>query len=189
MTHLAKWFAFAVFLAISVPLVSQEVFHSDNVGFARFSYFTSSEVQPRGMENVCFAVSPEGEYRIVRFGTGGTHGKMSDEDFRKFKALIEADEFRSLSGDHSGLIRQRSENFRAEIPWSVWEKHGRTQQFHWLNADSSLPFPLPAAKVIEWMKNFHPKDGELFDSADFPDVCPSGGLRYVQPSVAKNGPN
>jgi hypothetical protein len=111
---------------------------------------------------------------------------MSAEELQTFKALIESSEFRALSGEHVGIIRQESENFMAEIPWMAWQQRGATQKLQWLNADGSAPFPASVAKVIEWMKNFEPTGGKRFDYADYPDVCPSGGLRYVQPAVAEN---
>jgi hypothetical protein len=172
-------------LAISIALTAQEVYQSDTAGFARFSYIGSPVARGRIPENVCFAASSDGEYRIVRVGIGGLQGKMSGDDLKKFKSLIESENFRSLTGDHSGLIRQESENFIAEIPWSAWKQHGQTQRFQWLNADGEAPFPMSAAKVIEWIRNFDPKGAKPFDAADFPDVCPFRGLRYVQPSVAQ----
>jgi hypothetical protein len=35
-------------------------------------------------------------------------------------------------------------------------------------------------------EEFKPKDGNTFENSDYPDVCPSGGLRLLQPSVAEN---
>lgn len=186
MLHSVRLFAMAAVLVISIPLASQEVFHPANVGFARFSYVSNPAVHGPGPENICFAVSSSGEYRIVRQGMGGMHGKLTDDDLQKFKTLIRSEEFRSLSGNHGGLIRQESESFTAEIPWTAWQEHGRTQRFQWLNADGVSPFPVSAVKVIEWMKSFIPRGGEPFDYAEYPDVCPFGGLRYVQPSVAES---
>jgi hypothetical protein len=187
----AKCFAIVASLLTCFPLIAQEMWHAQKIDFARFSYVSFPAVRGRLAEHICFAVSSDGEYRILQpdmIGAGlvGIHGKMTDEDLQKFKALIEADEFRSLSGEHVGIIRQESENFMAEIPWTAWNDHGRTQKFQWLNADGAYPFPASVAKVIEWLKGFDPKGGKRFDYADYPDVCPSGGLRYVQPAVAEN---
>jgi hypothetical protein len=37
------------------------------------------------------------------------------------------------------------------------------------------------------VKHFEPQDAQTYDYAEYPDVCPSGGLRLIQPSVARNG--
>jgi hypothetical protein len=181
----ASLFAMVAVVVISIPLAAQEVFHSADVDFARFSYLSFQAQQGTGLQKTCFAVSPSGEYRFLRAGKGGIHGKLSEEDLKKFKALIESEDFRSISGDHSGLIRTDSESFAAEIPWLAWQGHGRTQRLQWLNADGLIPFPVAVGKVVEWMQNFNPKGGKSFDYADYPDVCPSRGLQYVQPSVAE----
>jgi hypothetical protein len=52
--------------------------------------------------------------------------------------------------------------------------------------DDEKPFPLPITKVVTWLKHFDPAGSTEFESADFPDVCPSGGLHLLQPSVAGN---
>lgn len=170
---------------ISIPLSAQEVFHTDTVNFARFSYVNGSISQGFGAQSICLAVSSDGEYRFVRLGSRGMQGKMSEEDFKKFKVLIEGEDFRSLRGNFSGLIRKDSDSFAAEIPWLAWEGNGRTQRIHWLNADGLMPFPVSVGKIIDLMRNFNAKGSRSLDYADYPDVCPSGGLRYVQPSVAQ----
>jgi hypothetical protein len=58
----------------------------------------------------------------------------------------------------------------------------------WLNADDADPFPASVGKVVNWLQGFRPKDAIEFSYAEFPDVCPSGGVRLVQPSVADNRP-
>jgi hypothetical protein len=187
----ARCFAIVASLLTCFPLIAQEVWHAEKIGLARFSYISFPAVRGRLPEHICFAVSFDGEYRILQpemVGAGlvGMHGKMSAEELQTFKALIESSEFRALSGEHVGIIRQESENFMAEIPWMAWQQRGATQKLQWLNADGAAPFPASVAKVIEWMKNFEPTGGKRFDYADYPDVCPSGGLRYVQPAVAEN---
>jgi hypothetical protein len=44
---------------------------------------------------------------------------------------------------------------------------------------------MPVANVIEWMQNFNAKGSKSLNYADYPDVWPSGGLRYVHPAVAE----
>jgi hypothetical protein len=183
--YAACLFVMMAALAISIPLSAQEVSHPDTLGFARFSYIGSPVWGGIGSQSICFAVSSDGDYRFVRLGKSGMQGKMSEEDFKKFKALIEAEDFRSLRGDFSGLIHKDSDSFAAEIPWLAWEGHGRTQRIHWLNADGLRPFPVSVGKLIDWMQNFNAKGSRSLDYADYPDVCPSGGLRYVQPSIAQ----
>jgi hypothetical protein len=60
------------------------------------------------------------------------------------------------------------------------------QRLQWLNADGENPFPDSVTKVVIWLKHFEPTDAKLFEYTEFPDVCPSGGLRLLQPSVAAN---
>jgi hypothetical protein len=56
----------------------------------------------------------------------------------------------------------------------------------WLNADGESPFPESVAKIVDWLQQFEPKNGKDFEYTEFPNVCPSGGLRLVQPAVADN---
>jgi len=123
-------------------------------------------------------------------------GKMPKEQFEQLKTLLGSAEFRALSGNHGGLIRQDAESFAAEIP-STPRKHADgfdvrsadlpAQRVQWLNGDGESPFPEPMAKVVDWLKHFEPTDGKAFVYAEYPDVCPSGGLRLLQPSMAENG--
>jgi hypothetical protein len=88
-----------------------------------------------------------------------------------------------------GLVRQEAETSGAEIPapndalrqWS--EPAWRLQ---WLNGDGANPFSPSVSSVVDWIKRFQPKGGKTFEYADYPDVCPAGGLRFLQPSVAGN---
>jgi hypothetical protein len=57
-----------------------------------------------------------------------------------------------------------------------------------LNGDGENPFPASVSSVVDWIKRFEPKGGKMFEYADYPDVCPTGGLRLLQPSVAENLP-
>jgi hypothetical protein len=193
------------FLTMAVVLVSpglwaQERYHSvDPDLLARLSYDNSAIVRGDEVRQVCVAVSRDGDYRIVRSLTTGEaqrlQGKLPQEQFEQLKKLLGSDKFRALSGNHGGLIRQASESFGAEIPvpprklargFDIGSAVPPAQRFQWVNADGESPFPGPAAKVVDWLKHFEPKDGKSFVYADYPDVCPSGGLRLLQPSVAAN---
>ncbi len=183
-----KWLLpFAVVL-ISGGLFAQEIYHPpDRDLLARLSYDSPMTVQSEDLQHVCVAVSRDGDYRIVRRQSDGQtqrlHGKMPQEQFQQLKSLLASEAFKGLSGNHGGLIRQESESFGAEI---VGHDNDRTQRLHWLNADGESPFPGPVSKIVSWLKHFDPKDGKTFDYAEYPDVCPSGGLRLLEPSVAGN---
>jgi hypothetical protein len=86
-----------------------------------------------------------------------------------------------VKGSHGGLIRQRSQNFRAEVLLN----DGTTQRLQWLTTDED-PFPGPIEKVVNWLRDFQASSGESFDQAEFSDVCPSVGLSRVQPTLAEN---
>lgn len=166
---------------------------------ARLSYDDSGVlVRPGTVRHMCVAVSRDGDYRIERSLDDGQtqrlHGRMPNEEFRQLNKLLEAAEFRSLSGDHEGLIRQESERFAAEIPlrdgWHQdgagnWLEH-EAWHLQWLNADGKSPFPASVSRLVDWLKRFQPKDGKSFEYAEYPDVCPAGGLRLLQPAVAQN---
>jgi hypothetical protein len=177
----------AVVLLTSVGLWAQEVYHADDTDLlARLSYGNSPVVHREDVRQVCIAVSRDGEYRITRSQTTGEiqrlQGKVAQEQLQQLKTLLKSTELKALPANHGGLIRQDSESFAAEIP----RKDG-AQRLQWLNADGESPFPAPVAKVVDWLKHFEPKDAKAFEYAEYPDVCPSGGLRLIQPSVAENG--
>jgi hypothetical protein len=185
----AKSLLTAAVLLVSVSLWAQEVYHSPAPDLlARLSYDSSAVVQGEGARHICVAVSRDGDYRIVRSPNRGQtqrlQGKMPQEQFQQLKTLLESSEFRGLSGNHGGLIRQESESFGAEIPMPGPLREAGAQRLHWLNADGESPFPGSVAKVIHWLKHFEPTDGKPFVYAEYPDVCPSSGLRLLQPSVA-----
>lgn len=187
----AKTFLTAAVLLVSVGLWAQEVYHSlDPDLLARLSYDSSAVVQGEGVRHICVAVSRDGDYRIVRSPNRGQtqrlQGKMPQEQFQQLETLLESPEFRGLSGNHGGLIRQESESFGAEIPMPGPQREAGAQRLRWLNADGESPFPDSVAKVIHWLKHFEPMDGKPFVYAEYPDVCPSSGLRLLQPSVAAN---
>lgn len=187
----AKSFLIAAVLLISVGLWAQGVYRSPDPDLlARLSYDSSAVVQDEGVRHVCVAVSRDGDYQIVRSPNRGQtrrlQGKMPQEQFQQLKTLLESPEFRELSGNHGGLIRQESESFGAEIPMPGPHREAGAQRLRWLNADGQSPFPDSVAKVIHWLKHFEPTDGKPFVYAEYPDVCPSSGLRLLQPSVAVN---
>lgn len=183
----------ATALLISLPLCAQEHHSSDSDLLARFSYESSSVNHTDGLQRICFAVSDSGEYRVVETLSGPSHegirlhGKLSDDDFKQLKSVVLSTDLRALPKSHGGLIRQESETFAAQIP-SGWQGSASTLRVRWLNADDESPFPAPVAKVVKWLKDFEPKGGKQFEYAEFPDVCPSGGLQLLQPSVAANDP-
>ncbi|MGA8432133.1 MAG: hypothetical protein WB729_20070 [Candidatus Sulfotelmatobacter sp.] len=186
-----------VFLAASCSIAQERYRTSDPDLKARISYDNSGVVMgPNTVRHVCVAVSGDGDYRIERSLYDGElerlHGKMSEEEFNQLNKLMEADELRSLPGDHESLIRQESERFAVEIPTDDRESKDGTQREHqawrlqWLNADGESPFPAPVSVLVDWLKRFQPKDGKPFEYADYPDVCPTAGLRLLQPAVAEN---
>jgi hypothetical protein len=178
--------------------VAQESYHSPDPDVtARLSYDHSGVVQQGNVRHVCIAVSRDGEYRIVRSTDEGQterlHGKMPKEEFSQLSKLLGATEFRSLSGYHGGLVRQEAETFGVEIPVrdssqldTVGQWPEPAWRLQWLNGDGGNPFPVSVSSLVNWIRRFQPKDGKTFEYADYPDVCPTGGLRLLQPSVAGN---
>jgi hypothetical protein len=188
-------------LLLTTPaLLGQERYHHPDPDLmARLSYDNSGAVQSRNVRHICIAVSRDREYRIVRSldhdKTQRLHGTMAKEEFDQLSKLLESAQLRKLSGDHGGLVRQEAERFAAEIPTSdrsrgdgAQDEFGRkTWRLQWLNGDrDNNPFPAPVSKVVEWITRFQPEDGESFEYIEYPDVCPAGGLRFLQPSVAEN---
>jgi hypothetical protein len=181
-----KSFLTATLLA-SLGLFAQKVNRAHDRDFlARLSYESSPVVQREGVRDICVAVSRDGEYRVVRLPQDGPterfEGRMSSEQIQQLKKLLQSGEFQNLSGSHGGLIRQDAETFGAEIA----RRDDGTQRLHWLNPDGKNPFPAAVSKVVDWLKHFDPTDGKSFVYAEYPDVCPSGGLRLLQPTVAEN---
>jgi hypothetical protein len=112
------------------------------------------------------------------------HGKLPDEQLGQLKKLISDSDFRLLSGSHGGLVRKEAESFGAEIFRNP--RPNGTQHVQWLNPDGQGPFPGPVVQVVAWLKRLDPKDGKPFVYAEFPQVCPSMGLRLLQPLTAEN---
>ena len=67
-----------------------------------------------------------------------------------------------------------------------WPEHEAAWRLKWLNADGESPFPASVSKLVDWLQGFQPKDAKSFEYAEYPEVCPAGGLRLLQPSVAEN---
>jgi len=179
----------AALVLAAASLWAQEVYHSRNTDLmARLSYDSTAIVHGEDVRQVCIAVARDGDYRMVRMmNTGETErleGKMTKDQVQQLKKLLATNEFRMLAGDHGGLIRQESESFGAEIPRG---DEGGTQRLNWLNADGERPFPDSVVKVVDWLKHFEAESGTPFEYAEYPDVCPAGGLRLLQPSMAQNG--
>jgi hypothetical protein len=196
---------FSHFLSIvsilSAPLLlhGQELKITTDPGvLARLEYATSAATERGDLRHVCVAITLDGEYQIIRSTidkpTEYLRGQLSKDRFDRLKTLLSSKEFRSQSGTLGGLIRQDSENFRAEMPRPLKKRADATYllpereawRLEWLNADNTAPFPHSISKVVHWLQSFAPKNGKEFSYADFPNVCPSGGLRLVQPSVADN---
>ena len=187
-------------LLISLGMWAQESDHAnDSEMLARLSYANSTVVQSGGVQHVCVAVTRDGDYRMVRSGDYGQavrlRGKMPKEQFQQLTKLLEEAEFRALSGYHGGLIREDAESFSAEIPGPMRAHADGTPRLwmerdvwrlQWLNADGENPFPGSVAKVVDWLQRFQPTGGKAFLYAEFPDVCPAGGFRLLQPAVADN---
>jgi len=187
------------FLLISFGVWGQKAAQSEKSDLlARLSYETSVVTQRDGLRQVCLAVSRDREYRIVRLENDGQtqrlHGTLTKEQFEQLTKLLDSPKFRTLSGNHGGLIRQEAESFAAEIPSVDRGRADRTREWlesearrlQWLNADGESPFPDSVAKIVDWLQQFEPKNGKEFEYTEFPNVCPSGGLRLVQPAVADN---
>jgi hypothetical protein len=110
-------------------------------------------------------------------------GKMPDDKLEELKTLLSLPDFRSLSGDHGGLLRQKAETFASEI---MEPNADGVQHLQWLNPDDNNPFPEPVSKIILWLKDFKPQGGKQFVYSEFSNVCPSRGFRLLQPSQATN---
>jgi hypothetical protein len=133
-------------------------------------------------------------------GPRGSQGKLNKDQLQKFRELLSAPAFRSLSGNHAGMILDHAEIFmgeisRVELPAAFQRdgpapagpprnKPGPPRWLQWLNPDGGIPFPTPIANVIDWMKTMQPKDGKPLDQSETSNICPSVGLSLIQPSVA-----
>ena len=127
----------AILLVASVSIAQEAAPSAYSASMARLSYDNSGFAQPGSVMHVCFAVSKDGDYRIVRSLDDGQtqrlHGKMPTEEFRQLNKLLENAELQRLSGDHGGLlIRQESERFAAEVPFGDrWREDGHPVEMFW----------------------------------------------------------
>jgi hypothetical protein len=205
----------ASLLVASVSLAQEGTPSAEDAVLARLSYDNSGLAQPESVfganrvMHVCLAVSKDGDYRIERLlervraqpgssddGVQRLRGNLRKEEFHQLSNLLEAADFRSLSGNRwPGVIRREAETFAAEIAVNgQWHDDGHGTKWlepeswrrQWLNADGEAPFPSPVAKVVEWLKKFEPKSAKRFERTEFPDVCPSARPRLVQPSLSEN---
>ena len=139
--------------------------------------------------NICIAVSESGDYRVAMTLDGRPErlqGKMPDDKLQQLKTLLSSPDFRSLSGNHGGLLRQKGETFAAEILQQNAAGVARKQRVQWLNPDDNNPFPESLLNIISWLKDFRPQGGKQLFYSEFSDVCPSRGFQLLQPSVATN---
>ena len=163
----------ALLVAASIS-VAQEPYHSpDPDVIARLSYNNSRVFRQGNVRHLCIALSREREYRIVRSLDDGRtqrlHGMMPKEEFSQLSKLLGAAEFRNLSGNHGGLVRQEAETFVAEIPIDrshVDAREHEAWRLQWLNGDGENPFPESVSKVVDWLQQFQPKNGQPFEYAD-----------------------
>ncbi|MGC2449199.1 MAG: hypothetical protein WA477_16235 [Candidatus Sulfotelmatobacter sp.] len=190
--------ALSILLPATVLWGQQAEKPSDSEPLARLAYDTTAVTQRGDLTHVCLAITRDGGYQIMRSTneepTQYLRGQMSKDHFQQLKSLLSSKEFRTQSGIWAGLIRQDSESFRAEMPIPLRKRADGTYilppseawRLEWLNADDAAPFPDSIAKVVNWLQNFQPKNGKEFSYTEFPNVCPSGGMRLIQPTIATN---
>jgi hypothetical protein len=205
MRHYPKLLLLVV--ALGTAVWAQEPYHSDDPDWlARLSY-KRSPIPGQDIRQICIAVSQEGNYRMLSLrddsrGPTRSQGKMSKDQLLELKKLLIAPAFRSLPGNHGGVIRNYSENFMAEISrvelpvaFQLDEpkpsgpprsKPGPPRWVQWLNPDDQSPFPASIAQIVDWLKNFKPQNASQLGDSDISNVCPSVGFSLVQPSVATN---
>lgn len=179
-------------LALSINVNAQQLWpiYQDPALLARLSYDSSPVTVKDGIQHVCIAVSQSGDYRIVR-SVGDKpaewlQGKIPEAQFHRLKSLLQSDELHAISGYHGGLVVQDFESFGAEIAIPEWDGKTTTKRLQWLNPEDANPFPESVSKIVTWLKRFEPVDPIPFERAEYPNVCPSEGLRLLEPSVASS---
>lgn len=196
--------ALSLFLAAPGSAQVEKVIHSDNI-FARLSYDESAvrlqqkEPPANGLPqdflpdinppHMCIAIAQDGSYRVAMILDGKfqhLQGKIKQEQFQQLRNLLSSPDFRSLSGSHSAMLLQRAETFGAEVVQPNAVGTVRSQRLQWLNPDGENPFPPSVSKVIDWLKKFKPIGASEFVYSEFSNVCPTFGLRLLQPAVASN---
>ena len=173
---------------VSLPMAAQPPNRPHDADlFARLSYSNTGYIPSEGVRHLCVALSRDGDYRLVRTLSGARiqrlEGKIPEQQFRQLRMWLRSEEFRQFSGNHGGLILKHAETFGAEI--AAPDSEDGPLRLHWMNADGENPFPTPVAKVVDWLKHFEPKSGTSFGNAEDSDVCPSAGLRPIEPVVSE----
>lgn len=200
MRHLSRLLWTLSILSVPLLLRGQEIQEMPTGAqtLARLAFDTTAATQRGDLRHICMSITRDGEYQIIRSTvdkpTEYLRGQMSKDQFDAFEKLVSSKQFRSQSGNLGGLIRQDSESFRAEMPIPLKKRSDGTYmlppteawRLEWLNPDDAAPFPHSISKVVHWLRNFEPKDGQELSYTEFSAVCPSGGMRLVQPSVADN---
>jgi len=152
---------------------------------ARLSYRSTWISQPgqKVAPRICLSVSKDGHYRILRLSDIGQtqvlQGTLTPRQLKQLQDLLDAPDFRALAGSHGGVVRRGSESFMAEVP-----REEGVQRVLWMIPDRKSSFPQPAARMVEWLRDFQPNGAETLINTEFPDVCPRVGLAPVQPTVA-----
>ena len=92
----------AILLVVTVSVAQERYDSAHPELMARLSYHYSGVALQGKAQHLCLAVSADGDYRVVRLSAKGhtqrLHGKMTTEQFRQLTTLLEAADFRSLSG-------------------------------------------------------------------------------------------
>jgi hypothetical protein len=188
-------------------VLAQEIYQLETTNLlARLSY-ASTLAPNHSIRKICISVSQDGSYQMFSWiddakGPRGSQGRMSKDQLQELKALLSAPAFRSLSGNHAGMIRDHAETFMAEISPvefpAAFQPEGTTPSgplrgkaiiprwLQWLNGDGENPFPAPITNVIDWMRTFKPRNARALDYPDRSNVCPAVGFSLIQPSVATN---
>jgi hypothetical protein len=188
----------AAILLVATTSFAQQTYRSGRPDLMARIFYDSGIASQGDIHQMCIAITHDGEYRMVQLLNDSNvkrlHGTVPKEEFHQLVKLLSAPDFRSLSNDEAGLIRQESQSFAIEMPLSdhlllqfdsalQWYEAWRLQ---WLNPNGERPFPAPVSKVVDWLQHFQPIDGESFEYAESSDVCPAQGFRLLDPSVAEN---
>jgi hypothetical protein len=176
-------FLIAAVLFVSVYSRPQAYqFHDPNV-FVRLSYDNSPVLEGVGLRHICIAVSRYQDFRIVRFvnpdKTTRLQGRLSDRQFKELTRLLADPDLRHVEASYATRIQKRAEIFGAEIVGA-----DGTQRFNWVNADGEKPLPTSVTKITNWLTEFEPRDATPFLYSEHLDICPSGGVRLLPPSLS-----
>ena len=171
----------AVFVFVSVPLWPQNSSQFAPGILARFSF--NSSPQDELPTSICLSVSLDGHYRMLRPAAFGDsemlEGMMSERQLQRLFALLNNPEFQTIKGNSGGIIRSRWQSFGAEV-----FRNNHRQRVQWLEAEDTGPFPASIHSVVDWLLDFEPAHTKPFSYTEYPNVCPSGGVRPAQPPIA-----